>query len=83
LARREDDPEDPMALKFVSVVRLQFRSGEVRVCGKTFFLKKAVLGIRIRNRIRMFSSLPDPDPLVRLIPVSDKCVERTEIVLTK
>jgi hypothetical protein len=28
LARREDDPEDPVALKFVSVVRLQFRSGE-------------------------------------------------------
>ncbi len=25
----------------------------------------AVLGIRIRNRIRMFLGLPDPDPLVR------------------
>jgi hypothetical protein len=61
LARSEDDPEDPMALKFVSVVRLQFRSVEFRVCGKTFFRKKAVLGIgnQIR-RIRMFSSLADP-----------------------
>jgi hypothetical protein len=27
--------------------------------------RNTVLGIRIRNRIRMFSGLPDPDPLVR------------------
>jgi hypothetical protein len=31
----------------------------------------------------MFSSLPDPDPLVRFLPVSHKCVERTEILPAK
>jgi hypothetical protein len=30
-ARREEDNEDPLAIKFVSVVRLQFRSGQLRL----------------------------------------------------
>ncbi len=52
-----------------------------------------VLGIRIRNRIRKFLGLPDPDldPLVRgTDPAPDpdpflffKCVERTEIMPSK
>jgi hypothetical protein len=41
-----------MALKFVSVVRLQFRSGELRVCGQTFFRKKTIVG----------DPEPEPDP---------------------
>jgi hypothetical protein len=39
--------------------KLWIKSVEVR----TYIFK--VLGIRIRNRIRMFLGLPDPEPLVR------------------
>jgi hypothetical protein len=52
----------------------------------SLILYKSVLGIR--NWIRMFLGLPDPDPLVRgtvlnLAPdPSHKCVERTEILPT-
>ncbi len=38
-----------MALKFVSVVRLQFRSGELRVCGMTFFREKVKVSIKNFN----------------------------------
>jgi hypothetical protein len=52
-------------------------------------LIKAVLGIQIRNRIRMFLGLRDPDPLVRGMdlapdpPLFPECVEWTEIMLDK
>jgi hypothetical protein len=45
LARREDDPEDPLALKFVSVVRLQFRSGKSEFVARHFSRKKIKLSI--------------------------------------
>jgi hypothetical protein len=45
---------------------------------------QAVLGIRIRM-IRMFLGLPDPDPdpLFRILPLSHKGVQRTEIMPAK
>ena len=39
MARREEDEDDPLAVKFVSVVRLEFRSGELAWWKLMIFVK--------------------------------------------